>query len=226
MNEREVVGVDGAKDGWVAVALVDGGFTRAVEVARLVDLPREFPAASVFAIDVPMHLNPDTFRSVDATLRARRGVSPSTVFNAPPRRAFDANSHEAAQRWCRARGLMGFSVQSWSLREKIVSAEALLAEIAGPTVIEVHPEATFAMMNKGERLRGGKRSWNGVMQRRRLLAEQGIALPDELPDDVGGIGLDDILDAAAAAWSALRYGRGANEFVKLSVEGEPAFVVI
>ncbi len=225
-NRLEVVGVDGAKAGWVAVALVDGRFTRAVEVAHLVDLPRVFPAATVFAIDVPMMLNPETFRAVDATLRAQRGVSSSTVFNAPPRRALDAESYEAAQRWCKSRSMMGFSRQSWALREKIVAAEALLAEVTGPSVIEVHPEVTFALMNKGERLRGGKRSWNGVMQRRRLLAEHGITLPDELPDDVGVVGLDDILDAAAAGWSALRYGRGADAFVKLSVEGERAFVVI
>jgi predicted RNase H-like nuclease len=225
-NGLEVVGVDGAKAGWVAVALVDGRFTRAVEVANLVELPREFPAASVFAIDVPMHLNADTFRSVDAKLRRQPGVSPSTVFNAPPRRALDAASHEAAQRWCTSRGLMGFSQQSWALREKIISAEVLHVEAKGPSFVEVHPEATFALMNKGARLRGGKRSWNGVMHRRQLLAELGITLPDELPNGVGGIGIDDVLDAAAAAWSALRYGRGGEEFVKLSVEGERAFVVI
>jgi hypothetical protein len=64
------------------------------------------------------------------------------------------------------------------------------------------------------------------MHRRALLARHGIVLPDEITGAVGGIAVDDILDAAAAAWSALRYARGAGHYEKLCVEGERAFVVI
>jgi predicted RNase H-like nuclease len=44
------------------------------------------------------------------------------------------------------------------------------------------------------------------MERRRLLAEAGIELPDEL--SAGQAAADDVLDAAIAAWSAARRARG------------------
>ena len=46
------------------------------------------------------------------------------------------------------------------------------------------------------------------MQRRSLLAQQGITIPDELGGDAGLMPADDILDAAAAAWTAHRYETG------------------
>jgi predicted RNase H-like nuclease len=45
------------------------------------------------------------------------------------------------------------------------------------------------------------------MLRRRLLASNGIELPDDL-QDAGAAGVDDVLDAAAAAWSAARIAGG------------------
>lgn len=52
-----------------------------------------------------------------------------------------------------------------------------------------------------------KKSWNGMLLRRRLLEANAILLPDELSD--GGLApADDVLDAAAAAWTA---GRIAEE---------------
>ena len=47
------------------------------------------------------------------------------------------------------------------------------------------------------------------MERRRLLAAAGIALPDDLA--AGGAAADDVLDAAVAAWSAMRKARGEAE---------------
>lgn len=53
-----------------------------------------------------------------------------------------------------------------------------------------------------------KRTWNGLAQRRACLERAGIKLPDQLKR--GGLaGADDVLDAAAAAWSAWRIGTGA-----------------
>ena len=222
----EVVGVDGAGESWVAVALVGERFARAEVFRELPALPRVFPRASVFAIDVPMLLPDDRSRGVDTMLRRRRGVVASTVFSTPPRQALTTADYEAAQAWCRARNLKGFSQQAWALREKILDAERLLAVRADVPVVEVHPEASFAAMNHHQPLRGSKRSWNGTMQRRALLAQHGIVLPEEFTGAVGGVAVDDLLDAAAAAWSALRYARGDGRYERLCVEGEPAFVVV
>jgi predicted RNase H-like nuclease len=53
-----------------------------------------------------------------------------------------------------------------------------------------------------------KKTWNGLQQRRRLLERAGIRLPDEVGEAGRRAGPDDLLDAAAAAWSAIRIGSG------------------
>ncbi len=70
-------------------------------------------------------------------------------------------------------------------------------------VIEVHPECSFRMMN-GDDLQHPKKSYNGMMKRKELLEEAGIVVPVEL-EQVGKVAVDDVFDAAAAAWTAHRY---------------------
>jgi hypothetical protein len=52
----------------------------------------------------------------------------------------------------------------------------------------------------------GKRSWNGQQERLALLRATGIELPARL--EAGLAPADDVIDAAAAAWSAHRIARG------------------
>jgi predicted RNase H-like nuclease len=72
-------------------------------------------------------------------------------------------------------------------------------------VYEVHPEVSFRAM-KGSPLGQRKKTWNGLLERVRLLADAGIHIPDELP--CGTAAPDDVVDAAAAAWSAGRIACG------------------
>jgi predicted RNase H-like nuclease len=55
-----------------------------------------------------------------------------------------------------------------------------------------------------------KKTWNGMHARRRRLADAGIVLPDELGEiqPAHRVGIDDIIDAAIAAWTARRIARG------------------
>ena len=57
----------------------------------------------------------------------------------------------------------------------------------------------------GRSLTHPKSTWAGAEERRQLLATAGI----EIPADIGPAGqsaaVDDVLDAAAAAWTAKRY---------------------
>jgi predicted RNase H-like nuclease len=53
-----------------------------------------------------------------------------------------------------------------------------------------------------------KSTWAGAERRRALLADAGIALNGELGLAGQAVGVDDVLDAGAAAWSALRVARG------------------
>ena len=81
---------------------------------------------------------------------------------------------------------------------------------------EVHPEVSFVAL-AGQHLGASKKQWNGHNVRRAVLAAHGIQIPDDL-GGTGNVGADDILDAAAAAWSAYRIAVG--DAVALPVEPE------
>jgi predicted RNase H-like nuclease len=72
-------------------------------------------------------------------------------------------------------------------------------------VVEVHPEASFREM-AGAPLGANKKSYDGLMMRLELLEKGGIFLPKKL--SIGRVAVDDVLDAAAAAWTANRYAEG------------------
>ena len=74
-------------------------------------------------------------------------------------------------------------------------------------VIEVHPEVCFATM-AGRPLANSKSSWAGVEERRRILTDAGIDLPAELGLAGASAAVDDVLDAAAASWTASRFVTG------------------
>ena len=85
---------------------------------------------------------------------------------------------------------------------------AALADAAGPVSviaidipIEVHPEVSFTQL-AGEPL-PRKKTWAGAARRRELLEKEGIVLPGDL-GPAGEAAVDDILDAAVAAWTARR----------------------
>jgi predicted RNase H-like nuclease len=85
-------------------------------------------------------------------------------------------------------------------------------------VREVHPEVSFWRMNGG-RLGASKHTWNGFFERRRLLDREGIVVPERLPEDARAA---DVLDAAAAAWTARRIAAGRHETLPAAPEpGEP-----
>ena len=78
---------------------------------------------------------------------------------------------------------------------------------ADTLVCEVHPELSFAEM-AGEVLAERKTTWAGAMRRRALLAAHGLTLPDDLGSAGREAKVDDVLDAAAVAWTARRIAGG------------------
>jgi predicted RNase H-like nuclease len=98
----------------------------------------------------------------------------------------------------------GISRQAYGLRSKILEVDPIAAK--DDRIIETHPEVCFRAM-KGQPLAYSKKTWNGQAERRRLIADAGIDLPQHLPD-AGNTPPDDLLDAAAAAWTAWRVSQG------------------
>jgi predicted RNase H-like nuclease len=74
-------------------------------------------------------------------------------------------------------------------------------------VVKVHPEVSFATM-AGAPLPARKNSWAGVENRRHLLADNQIVLNSDLGAAGAAARVDDVLNAAAAAWSARRVAAG------------------
>lgn len=198
-----VVGVDGYPKGWVGVILRDGEFRGAVVAPSLAAIAAAVPEAVAIGVDMPIGLPDDRPRAADA--RARRFVGPrgSSVFAVLPRDVLTAPDIGEARRRSIERLGISFSSQAWALRARILEADGFGRD---PRVREVHPEVSFRAM-AGEHLRHPKSSWAGMVLRRGLLASHGIELPDEL-DEAGVAGVDDVLDAAAAAWSAHRIATG------------------
>jgi len=199
-----VVGVDGWKSGWIGV-VIDCGEVSLRYDSSLAGFVTDFSTADALVVDVPIGLPVKGRRLADKEARNFVGPRASSVFTTPPLGPLLASSYQAALRLCRDQYGYGLSSQSYALKDKILEADALAP--AAPTVLEGHPEVSFAAL-KGSRLGYPKRAWNGQMERRRLLAQAGIDLPDELPQDVGRAPVDDVLDAAVMAWTARRVALG------------------
>jgi predicted RNase H-like nuclease len=191
-----VAGVDARHGGWVAIVLDAGQFADSISTPTFEELLGMVPDARVVGVDIPIGLPSKGVRAADVAARVFVGPRRSSVFPTPPRPAL------VAATYAEARGVLpSLSAQSFALGKKILEVEACLEE----RVVEVHPEVSFAGL-AGRPLRHSKRSWNGQMERRRLLASAGIELPEELT--AGQAAADDVLDAAIAAWSAGRKERG------------------
>lgn len=217
-----VVGVDGAPDGWVAVVIdVDAGrVVDAVSYATFAKLADDFADVAVIAVDMPIGLpTADAWpRRADKAAKAFLGAKQSSVFLVPPIEALEAPTHAEAVAVCRAARIGGVSRQAYALRKKI--AEVAVVSAAESRVYEVHPEVSFRAM-KGAPLQRSKRTWAGFQERLALLRAVGLEPAVDLPN-VTRAGVDDVLDAVAAAWSAARIARGEAHHVPAeAAEGEP-----
>jgi predicted RNase H-like nuclease len=202
---ERVVGLDGCKDRWLAVVLVDGLFHTAGVYESIAAALAAEPKASVVGIDVPIGLGNEAGRRADEEARRFVGGRASSVFSTFPRAVYEKPSHAEAAELARRLSGKAISQQSYALRAKIREAAAAAAK--DRRLVEVHPEVSFRAL-AGVCLEHSKRTWNGAMERRRLLETHGIVLPSGIPGDAGDAPVDDVLDAAVVAWTARRVHEG------------------
>jgi predicted RNase H-like nuclease len=193
------IGVDGCKHGWIAVEVNARGFREAGVFATFEALLARSEEAEVIAVDIPIGLV-DGERDADRCAREFLKGQASSVFSTPPRAVLAAPSYERAQQIARELIGKGVSRQALALGQKILDVDAHASDAR---VHEVHPELSFRLMNGGVALDHRKKSWGGLRARLRLLREHGIELPDSI-GEADQVGIDDVVDAAAAAWSARR----------------------
>lgn len=200
-----VLGVDACKKGWVGISSdLSGFFGRTI--AELVAAATEVGPLHVVAIDIPIGLPVAGPRQADILVRKLVGRRASSVFSTPVRAALAAATHaEATATSVQATG-KGLSQQAYALGAKILEVDDW-ARTSNQRVIEVHPEVCFAHMAQRS-LRHPKSTWAGSEERRAALKAADIALPAELGLAGEMAGVDDVLDAAAASWTAVRFARG------------------
>ena len=218
--ETPVLGVDACAKGWVGV-LLDRRLRASVFVAptikELVDLVAESSEVAVVAIDIPIGL-PDTGgRAADVEARTVLPGRASSVFSTPTRAAFGAATYEEARaaNLAATDGRTSVSAQAYALRDKVLQVDAWVRSRPGVQVIEVHPEASFARMT-GATVPARKKDPDGVRARREALASHGITAPPWFRG--GGFAEDDLLDACAAAWTAVRHSLGLAESLPATPE--------
>jgi predicted RNase H-like nuclease len=216
-----VTGVDGCAGGWVAVSLWPAD-PLALNVHVTVSVAATLaalPLAAVTGIDMPLGLLAAGWRESDLLARRALGQRGVTVFAIPPRPVWECATYAEANRTCRELTGKGFSVQAWGLRRKIAEADEFRHLQASDTfsrpqagdsaarppirLYEVHPELAFTAL-AGAPLADSKHTKVGLAIRRDLLAQAGIILPPR----VSGAAENDLLDAAAVAWSARRIAAG------------------
>ncbi|MBB2743492.1 UNVERIFIED_ORG: putative RNase H-like nuclease [Microbispora rosea subsp. rosea] len=223
MRDARVLGVDACRAGWIGVVPPAGprdeGAARAYFAPRVADLVALADAdgeVAVVAVDMPIGL-PDPYpdsddpqgrtrRRADVLARAELGPRWRSVFMTPVRAALEADDYASAVAVNRRLAGEGVSRQAFGLKEKLLEVERWVRE-AGRRVVEVHPELSFARL-AGAPLPHPKTTWAGAERRRELLAAAGVVLAGDLGRAGAMAGVDDVLDAGAAAWTALRVVSG------------------
>jgi predicted RNase H-like nuclease len=200
---REVVGLDGCRDGWVAVHLRDGRLTQVAVVAHAEEAYAGGAPLDAVAVDIPIGLLDGPPRDADGAARRMLPGRAASVFSAPPRAVLDLVGADPDVTHARATALAvevsgrGISQQAFRLVPRIAEVAALVA--GGADVAEVHPEVAFAVVAGAPLPR--KTSWAGMEARREHLAALGVTLPTSFPG-ADRCAPDDVVDAAICAWVA------------------------
>ena len=204
-----VLGVDGCRSGWVGVVLAPARPVAGVLGATIGLLVEAACAAAgpieAVGIDMPIHPPETGSRPADLAARAHLGRKASSIFLTPVRSALAAPSYADACAVSRALHGRAISRQAWALRKKILEVGAWLPAAPCP-IYEVHPEVSFSLLT-GAPIMAGKRSPEGLAARRQALSDAGIPAPIDLAE-AHGVAPDDVIDAAAVAWSARRIAAG------------------
>ena len=223
MNNRpgKVAGVDGCKNGWVAVTIdLDGGTPNVLLVDRIDKLLAD-TKLGVITVDMPIGF-PKTAgreeRTCDWEARKMLGRHRSRVFPSPARATLVARDYDAAKRINRKHheSKKSISRQCFHLFEKMREIDALMPQ-AQDRIRECHPEICFWALNGKQPIPQSKKKREGREVRKAVLRQNRFSdaflshADSRLREDNIIAHPDDFLDACAAAWTATRIARGEAE---------------
>jgi predicted RNase H-like nuclease len=96
------------------------------------------------------------------------------------------------------------SQQAWGIAPKIRQVDDAIKPDCQQWAFEVHPEVCFWALNRRRPMKHNKKTREGSLERLALLRGVFPRIENHLANPPPRVGADDLLDAAAAAWSAVR----------------------
>ncbi len=216
-----VAGVDGCRAGWICFLVDTQSRKTTVEIigkfASLLALER---APKIIAVDIPIGLADAESRPCDIEARRLLGKPRSnSVFPAPVRPALQAEDYIEACQLSRSGCGKALSKQTFAIIAKIREVDSLMMVKRQNRIFEVHPEVSFWALNGEKPMRYNKRLDEGRKERLQLVLCYYPAIEVHLSRlKRKEAKPDDLLDAAAAAWTAERIAQGRARCVSQSVE--------
>jgi len=122
--------------------------------------------------------------------------------------ALTAKTHAEASAINRQKTGRGISQQAFGIGRKIKQVDDAMTPDCQHLAFEVHPEVCFWALNQGRPMVHNKKTVEGLAERLALLSPVFPEIQHHLGTRPSGVDKDDLLDAAAAAWTALRLHRG------------------
>jgi predicted RNase H-like nuclease len=218
INQRDevfvfVAGADGCRAGWLSFKVEASSLTTSVEVVDHPTLLRSRPGdLACLGIDIPIGLLEGP-RACDKAARKLLERRRGSVFPAPCRAAVQAATYDEASAVNRQKTTRGLSRQAWGIAPKIRQVDEAMTPDCQQWAFEVHPEVCFWALNQRRPMAHNKKTMEGTADRVVLLRRVFPQVETHLANRPRGVGADDLLDAAAAAWTGLRWHRNEAERV-------------
>ena len=218
-----LAGLDGCRDGWIAVFIRPTGDEAYVEIISHFSDVTVARMPAVIAVDMPIGLPERTGiggRAAENAVRPLLGARQSSVFSVPACQAVYAADYtqSCAAALATSDPPRKVSRQLFNICGKIREIdEALRADAAlAARTFEVHPEVAFWRLNGERPLDEPKKVKSrpyepGLALRRRLLIAAGLPRTMVESEPPRGAASDDLLDALACAAIARRIHAGIAE---------------
>jgi predicted RNase H-like nuclease len=215
-----VAGVDGCRalEGWVWFKVEVTSLATSVAVIDLPSLLKNRPSDLAYlGIDIPIGLL-DGPRACDKAARKLLGwPRRNSVFPASCRAALLATTYAEASTMNREKTGRGLSQQAFGIGSKIKQVDNAITPDCQQWAFEVHPEVCFWALNEHCSMVHNKKTKDGAAERIAVLRPFFPEIKRHLANRAPRVGADDLLDAAAAAWTALR--RHCNKVESVCVPG-------
>jgi predicted RNase H-like nuclease len=204
-----IAGVDSCPGGWLAVLVTFYEEVVAEEhflLENFMELSSLEPPPSYIAVDIPIGLLGEPLKGGRECDRVARKVlgqpRSSSVFSPPVRPSLECSTFEEGRKF-------GLNMQSFGILPKVRELDEIMTPQLQSRIREAHPEITFYTLAGLSPAQTGKKKAAGREERTELLKQYFFQVEEGLKRfPASKATADDILDAYACAWSAMRLFRG------------------